>query len=94
MRSGSVAWLLELYGIKVFTLKDGYKSFRNFTLTSFDKKYDLQILGGKTGSGKTEILTKLSMHGEQVIDLEKIAAHKGSAFGSLGRNVSAQSGAI
>jgi tRNA 2-selenouridine synthase len=84
MRSGSVAWLLELYGFKVFTLKGGYKSFRNFTLNTFSKKYKLLILGGKTGSGKTEILTKLNQLGEQIIDLEKIAAHKGSAFGSLG----------
>jgi len=84
MRSGSVAWLLELYGFKVFTLKGGYKSFRNFALKTFAKEYKLLILGGKTGSGKTEILTKLTEFGEQIIDLEKLAAHKGSAFGSLG----------
>jgi tRNA 2-selenouridine synthase len=84
MRSGSVAWLLELYGLKVFSLKGGYKSFRNFTLSSFDKTFNLRVLGGKTGSGKTDILNKLTELGEQVIDLEKIASHKGSAFGALG----------
>ncbi len=84
MRSGSVAWLLELYGFKVHVLKGGYKSFRNFALSTFAKEYKLLILGGKTGSGKTEILTKLTEFGQQVIDLEKIASHKGSAFGSLG----------
>jgi tRNA 2-selenouridine synthase len=84
MRSGSVAWLLELYGLNVSTLKGGYKSFRRFALTGFNTKYNLQILGGKTGSGKTEVLTKLTELGQQVIDLEKTAAHKGSAFGALG----------
>jgi tRNA 2-selenouridine synthase len=84
MRSGSVAWLLELYGIKVFTLKGGYKSFRNFALNSFDKTFNLRVLGGRTGSGKTDILNKLIELGEQVVDLEKIASHKGSAFGALG----------
>jgi tRNA 2-selenouridine synthase len=84
MRSGSVAWLLELYGIKVFILKGGYKSFRNFALNSFDKAFNLHVLGGRTGSGKTDILNKLIELGEQVVDLEKIASHKGSAFGALG----------
>jgi len=84
MRSGSVAWLLELYGIKVFILKGGYKVFRNFVLNSFSKTFYLQVLGGKTGSGKTDILKKLTQLGEQVVDLEKMAAHKGSAFGALG----------
>lgn len=84
MRSGSVAWLLELYGLKVFVLKGGYKAFRNFTLSSFDKAYNLRVLGGRTGSGKTDILNKLTELGEQVIDLERIASHKGSAFGALG----------
>ena len=84
MRSASIAWLMELYGLKVFTLKGGYKSFRKLTLTSFAKNYRLLILGGKTGSAKTRVLEKLATLGEQIIDLEKLAAHKGSAFGSLG----------
>ena len=84
MRSGSVAWLLELYGIKVFILKGGYKSFRNFALNSFNKAFNLRVLGGRTGSGKTDILNRLTELGEQIIDLEKIASHKGSAFGALG----------
>lgn len=87
MRSGSVAWLLELYGIRVFTLKEGYKSFRNFALNSFSTPFNLIVLGGKTGSGKTEILAKLKELGEQIIDLEKIAVHKGSAFGALGEKL-------
>ena len=86
MRSGSVAWLLELYGLKVFTLKGGYKSFRKYILDSFAKEYNLLILGGKTGSAKTLVLEKLAVLNEQIINLEKLAAHKGSAFGALGEN--------
>jgi len=84
MRSGFVATLLDMYGLKVFTIKGGYKKFRNFVLQSFNDTGSLVLLGGKTGSGKTRILHKLKSEGEQVIDLEGIAHHKGSAFGALG----------
>ncbi len=84
MRSRSVAWLLDLYGFKVFTLKGGYKAFRNWALEQFDKEYNLRILGGYTGSGKTGVLKEMKKKGEAVIDLEGLANHKGSAFGSLG----------
>ncbi|MHB8260403.1 MAG: tRNA 2-selenouridine(34) synthase MnmH [Bacteroidia bacterium] len=86
MRSESVAWLLELYGLKVFTLKGGYRSFRRYVLNSLAKEYNLLILGGKTGSAKTLVLEKLIELNEQVVNLEKLAAHKGSAFGALGEN--------
>ncbi|GAO42386.1 tRNA 2-selenouridine(34) synthase MnmH [Flavihumibacter petaseus] len=85
MRSGGVAWLLDLYGIKVFTLKGGYKAFRQWVLAQFERDYNLQVIGGYTGSGKTEILGKLARHGEAVLDLEALADHRGSAFGHLGR---------
>lgn len=84
MRSGGVAWLLDLYGFKVYTLKGGYKAFRNWVLGQFNKEYHLQILGGNTGSGKTYILHELHKKGYQVIDLEGLANHKGSAFGNIG----------
>lgn len=84
MRSGSAAWLLELYGYRVYTLKGGYKSFRNWALKQFDTGKNLKVLGGKTGSGKTLILSELAKLGEQIIDLEKLACHKGSSFGSFG----------
>jgi len=84
MRSGSVAWLLELYGLKVVVLKGGYKAFRNMVLRNLESKSSIIILGGRTGSGKTHILNQLKAKGEQVIDLEKLAKHKGSAFGALG----------
>ncbi len=84
MRSGAVSWLLDLYGFKVYTLAGGYKKFRNLVLESFKKPYPFQILGGYTGSGKTELLHKLQQQGETIIDLEGIASHKGSAFGNIG----------
>jgi len=84
MRSDAVAWLLNLYGYKVFLLKGGYKAFRRWALMQFEKKYPLRVLGGFTGSGKTEVLRELKERGKTVIDLEGLANHKGSAFGSLG----------
>jgi tRNA 2-selenouridine synthase len=84
MRSSSMAWFLETYGYKCITLKGGYKQFRRNVLESFAPEKNFVILGGKTGSGKTPILHELKNIGEQTIDLEKIAHHKGSSFGSIG----------
>ncbi len=84
MRSGAISWLLDLYGFKVYTLIGGYKKFRNYVLDTFKLPFHLNILGGYTGSGKTELLKALKERGERVIDLEDIARHKGSAFGSIG----------
>lgn len=84
MRSGGVAWLLDLYGFNVYTLAGGYKTFRRWALDQFEQTYSFRILAGFTGSGKTPLLEKLGMAGETVINLEKLAHHKGSAFGNLG----------
>jgi tRNA 2-selenouridine synthase len=84
MRSEAVAWLLNLYGYKIYLLRGGYKSFRRWVLSQFQKPYELNILGGFTGSGKTEVLKELAANGKKAIDLEGMAQHKGSAFGSLG----------
>ena len=84
MRSEAVAWLLDLYGFKVYTLAGGYKSYRNWVMKQFDKEYQINILGGYTGSGKTIVLEALHRTGHSVIDLEGLANHKGSAFGALG----------
>lgn len=83
MRSGAVAWLLDLYGFNVQVLQGGYKAFRNFTLQSFEQPFPIKILGGYTGSGKTPTLRELEKIGQTVIDLENIAGHKGSAFGNI-----------
>ena len=84
MRSAAIAWLMDLYGYKVYTLAGGYKKFRNYVLDIFKLPFNFKILGGFTGSGKTEILRSLKQQGENVIDLEEIANHKGSAFGNIG----------
>lgn len=84
MRSGAVSWLLDLYGFKVYTLIGGYKKFRNYVLDTFKLPFQINIVGGYTGSGKTELLKTLRENGEPVIDLEDIARHKGSAFGNIG----------
>jgi tRNA 2-selenouridine synthase len=85
MRSAGIAWLLDLYGYNILTLKGGYKIFRNWVLSQFTKEWKIRCLGGYTGSGKTEILESLRKHGCQVIDLEFLAKHKGSAFGGIGQ---------
>jgi len=84
MRSSIMAWVLSLSGYKTTMLKGGYKFFRGFVLQQFEKPWKIKILGGHTGCGKTEVLKELKKLGEQIIDLEGLANHKGSAFGSLG----------
>ena len=84
-RSGSLATLLSFAGFDVQVVQGGYKAYRTHVLEQFAlRKSKFVVLGGKTGSGKTEILKQLASLGEQVIDLEALANHKGSAFGALG----------
>ena len=85
MRSAAVAWLLDLYGYKVIQLTGGYKAYRNWVLAQFTIPYSLKVLGGYTGSGKTEILHALQEKNYAVIDLEGLAHHKGSAYGAIGQ---------
>jgi tRNA 2-selenouridine synthase len=85
MRSNSMAWLFETYGYKTYTLIRGYKAYRNEVIQAFSKKTELVNIGGMTGSGKTQILQELQNIGEQTIDLETVAHHKGSAFGFIGQ---------
>ena len=84
MRSAGVAWLLDLYGFKIFTIIGGYQAYRNWVLDQFTKNWKFNILGGYTGSGKTIVLEELVKKDQPVIDLEGIAGHKGSAFGRIG----------
>ncbi len=84
MRSAAVAWLLDLYGFNVYTLIGGYKAYRNWVLKQFEKDYNLILVGGYTGSGKTALIEQLQQNGAAIINLERIANHQGSAFGSMG----------
>ncbi len=84
-RSKSMAWLLATAGMQVNTIQGGYKAYRQVTQTYLaEMPHRLLVVGGSTGSGKTMILGELAKQGEQVIDLEALANHKGSAFGWLG----------
>jgi tRNA 2-selenouridine synthase len=85
MRSGAMAWALNLYGFEVYLLEGGYKKFRNWALSQFDEQYKILILGGMTGSGKTRVLKELKRKGQQIIDLEELAEHQGSSYGSMGK---------
>lgn len=85
MRSEAMAWLFSLGDIHTEVLEGGYKSYRNHILSSLSGKRKMIILGGMTGSGKTHILRYIKDKNQQVIDLEGLACHKGSAFGSLGK---------
>ena len=86
MRSASVAWLLETAGFKVYLLRGGYKAYRTYLREQLgSQQADIRILGGNTGSGKTDILLEMKRQGAQVLDLEGYANHKGSAFGAIGQ---------
>lgn len=84
MRSSNMAMLFETAGYGVRLLQGGYKAYRSWLRQELERERPVIILGGFTGSGKTEILSLLRRQGEQVIDLEGLASHKGSAFGGIG----------
>ena len=86
MRSRSISWLLEKYNLKNISLEGGYKSYRKWALNSFNKDWELVVVGGKTGTGKTKLLKILGDNNYQIIDLEGLACHRGSTFGGLGMN--------
>ncbi len=84
MRSQSIAWLLEKFKLNLVTLNGGYKMYRRWVLFSFSKKLNIVVIGGKTGTGKTRLLSLLEKNKYQTIDLEGFACHRGSTFGGLG----------
>ena len=78
----AVEWL-RASGYNVPRIPGGYKALRSYLLTVVEALPPLMILGGKTGTGKTDLLAKLT----RLVDLEKRANHRGSAFG---RQIEAQ----
>jgi len=85
MRSASMAWLFNTAGLNADILEGGYKAYRSYIREDFATPKKLIVLGGYTGSGKTELLHKLREKGEQILDLEGVANHKGSVYGGLGQ---------
>ena len=83
MRSNSFAWLMNTSGLDATILEGGYKNYRNHVLNYFEREKKLVVLGGMTGSGKTDLLKNIKHDNFQIIDLEALANHKGSAFGSI-----------
>jgi len=86
MRSASMAWLFSTAGFEVKILEGGYKNYRTYSRDLFNRIEKLFVLGGYTGSGKTDILKEMEKIGAQFLDLEGIANHKGSAFGAIGQH--------
>ena len=83
MRSSSLAWLLEQVGLQAVTLHGGYKAYRRHVQDVCAASRPILVLGGMTGAGKTEVLQELALLGSQTVDLEGLAKHRGSAFGSV-----------
>jgi tRNA 2-selenouridine synthase len=84
LRSDVVAWVLATAGLQVVVLEGGYKTFRRWCLAQLQEARSILILGGMTGTGKTATLHALATCGEQTIDLEGLANHRGSSYGGLG----------
>ncbi|MFD1000254.1 tRNA 2-selenouridine(34) synthase MnmH [Ohtaekwangia kribbensis] len=83
MRSSNFCQFVGMARVKSHQLAGGYKAYRAKALESYKLPMQLTIISGCTGSGKSEILRALKNQGEQIIDLEQLASHKGSAFGGL-----------
>jgi tRNA 2-selenouridine synthase len=84
LRSGSIAWLASTLELPALLLEGGYKAYRRWVLASFERPWPLLVLGGRTGTGKTDLLLALRQQGAAVVDLEGLAHHRGSSFGGLG----------
>jgi tRNA 2-selenouridine synthase len=85
-RSGALATILARVGWPTYILEGGYREYRRAVLSSFDilaGQFQYQVIAGPTGSGKSQILQNLAAAGQQVLDLEDLAKHKGSVLGNL-----------
>ena len=85
-RSGALALVLAQVGFEVSVVDGGYRAFRRLVieqLESLPQPLPLQVLCGQTGTGKSRLLSALAAAGEQVLDLESLAGHRGSVLGGL-----------
>ncbi len=86
LRSGSMVTWLRLVGWDAQQLAGGYKSFRTHVIEQIEAMVpamQVRVLCGATGSAKTRVLQALAEQGEQILDLEGLASHKGSLLGNL-----------
>lgn len=83
MRSNNFCQFVGMAGVKAQPLTGGYKAYRQRAMDSYRLPFRLRIIGGCTGSGKSDLLRELRRQGAQILDLEALANHKGSAFGGL-----------
>ena len=85
MRSNSFAIILASVGWRACVVEGGYRTWRRTVIEGIERaapRLKLIVVDGQTGAGKTVLLHRLAKRGEQVIDLEGLAAHRGSAFGA------------
>ncbi len=83
-RSGALAAVLDQVGFRVHLLEGGYRAYRRAVvedLEALPARFDLRVICGPTGSGKSRLLGALAAHGAQVLDLEALANHRGSVLG-------------
>lgn len=87
-RSGAFATILRQVGWRAETVEGGYRAYRRLVAAAMHGRplpFRLVLLDGYTGTAKTEILARVAAQGEQAVDLEGLAAHRGSVFGAAGR---------
>ncbi|MGH6994007.1 MAG: tRNA 2-selenouridine(34) synthase MnmH [Caulobacteraceae bacterium] len=85
-RSAAMASVFSQIGWRVRVLEGGYKTYRRRVVAALYEEaspLNAVLLEGSTGAGKTEMLSRLCALGVQTLDLEALAAHRGSLFGAL-----------
>jgi tRNA 2-selenouridine synthase len=85
-RSGALAHVLNKIGWKVGQLEGGYKAYRRTVISeleSLPERHAFRVIRGPTGCGKSRLIEALTESGAQVLDLENLAAHRGSVLGDL-----------
>ena len=85
-RSGAMAHVLREIGWDAWSIEGGYKAYRRFLideLATLPGRYTFRVIHGTTGCGKSRLLRALKTVGAQVLDLEDLAAHRGSVLGTL-----------
>jgi tRNA 2-selenouridine synthase len=85
-RSGAMAHVLREIGWDAKTLEGGYRAYRNWVISQLSEApstLEFRVVHGATGSGKSRLLASLARAGAQVLDLEALAAHRGSVLGGL-----------